>query len=263
MFGSWYIIGDNSVKTEVTCGPVFEEYKRFSVIVFVGQPVIEIINLSGMYDHYDLSRFEDVLIRDLKGLKGVKLYVDEEGELLISRSLGSPLGIHLIDIGDYHYITRLYLSKVNEAFDLLVLDNHRDDQEPRFPGLRSCGSWIRDSIESMGETLSSVKLIKGDGSFEYLKGSFDSKRPLYISLDKDILDKKECPTNWDQGQLSVSDVLSVLEAEIRDRIILGTDISGGVAPDALGASEEILMNERVDQKITTFLRKEGNYALRS
>ncbi len=228
-----------------------------------GQPVIEIINLSGMYDHYDLSRFEDVLIRDLKGLTGTKLYVDEEGERSISRSLGSPTGIHLIDIGDYHYITRLYLSKVNEAFDLLVLDNHRDDQEPRFPGLRSCGSWIRDSLDLMSETLSSVKLIRGDGSVGFLKGSFDKDKPLYISIDKDILDKKECPTNWDQGDLSLSDIIAVLGSEIKDRELIGIDISGGVVPDLNGVSEEILINERVDLEIIRFLRKDGNYALRS
>lgn len=33
-------------------------------------------------------------------------------------------GIHFLDSGNYHYVTKLWLDQVKEPFDLLVLDHH-------------------------------------------------------------------------------------------------------------------------------------------
>ncbi len=216
----------------------------------------EILNLSGMYDHYDLSGFGEFEKKDIINTPGTKLYVDTEGERSIRDHISEKAGykIHLIDIGDYHYITRLYLYNIKEAFDLLVFDNHRDDQEPMIEGLRNCGSWIRDAISDLPDTLSSVKLVRGTEDISFLKGSFLKERPLYISIDKDVLSPEICPTNWDQGDMSLDEMISILKSETEGRRIISFDICGGPAPGEYKDSD-IKMNEEVDRELITIIRQ--------
>jgi len=49
----------------------------------------------------------------------------------------------------------------------------------------------------------------------------------YLSIDKDVLAQSEARTNWDQGQLLVSDLQAVIDA-LRGRIV-GSDITGEVS----------------------------------
>ncbi|MCR4589980.1 MAG: hypothetical protein K5668_04110 [Lachnospiraceae bacterium] len=215
---------------------------------------MDILNFSGMYDEYDLSLFREHRMIHLKGIGGTKLYIDEEGEKeIIKKIKGSDSRVHLIDIGDYHYVTRLYLYEIKEPFDLLVFDNHDDCKEPEFEGIRSCGSWIKDAMEDMPETLASVKLIKGDEDIRYLKGEFDRERPLYISVDKDVLSEELCPTNWDQGEMTVEELTRHIRSESEGRRILGLDICGGPAPGTALNIEDIIKNQSVDMAIIALL----------
>lgn len=214
----------------------------------------EVLNLSGMYDNYDLSGFGNVRLIDLKGVSGTKLYVDNEGERAIREKIchdGSSF-FHLIDTGDYHYITRLYLYDIREPFDLLIFDHHDDDQEPEFEGMRSCGSWIRDALFDMEDTIASVKLIKDKAEECMIKGSFEKRRPLYVSIDKDVLSKEVCPTDWDQGDMVLSEMESIIRRETEGRRILGVDICGGPAPAVSYDRGAITLNQDVDMAIIGF-----------
>ncbi len=51
--------------------------------------------------------------------------------------------------------------------------------------------------------------------------------PVYLSIDKDVLDPDEARSNWDQGCLHVSDLEQAIEA-LRHRLI-GSDINGEVS----------------------------------
>jgi len=120
-------------------------------------------------------------------------------------------------------------------------------------GLRSCGSWIRDALHDIPEILRSVKLIRSEKDRRYLKGFFDKERPLYISIDKDVLAFDVCPTNWDQGDMDLRVMLDILRDEVSDREIAGVDICGG--PSLRDASDtDIRKNESVDREIIDFLR---------
>ena len=55
-------------------------------------------------------------------------------------------GIHFLDNGNFHYLTRFWCEKITEDFALVVYDHHVDLRNPVFPGLMSCGSWIRDIL---------------------------------------------------------------------------------------------------------------------
>ena len=214
----------------------------------------DVFDLSGMYEKYDRALLDMNLI-DLKDVRGTGLYVDSEGERAIREAIrdrcSSP--VHLIDTGDYHYVTRLFLYDIREDFDLLVYDHHDDNKPPEFQGLRSCGSWIKDALEDMGDILCSVKLIKGKDDISFLKGSFDVRRPLYISIDKDVLDKEICPTNWDQGDMTMEEIVGSLKEEIKERRILGVDICGGPSGGPGAKDSDVAKNQMTDMAIIASL----------
>lgn len=53
-------------------------------------------------------------------------------------------------------------------------------------------------------------------------------RPLYISIDKDVLDPRVARTNWDQGRLSEAGLMGALDL-LRARPLVGSDITGDVS----------------------------------
>lgn len=54
----------------------------------------------------------------------------------------------------------------------------------------------------------------------------DSGLPLYISLDKDILNRSCAVTNWDQGEAQLEDVLACIKEAASCRSIIGVDVCG-------------------------------------
>ncbi|MEP7041695.1 MAG: hypothetical protein ABI843_01455 [Dokdonella sp.] len=54
-----------------------------------------------------------------------------------------------------------------------------------------------------------------------------STRPVYLSIDKDVLSPEVARTNWDQGRLGDADLFRVIDA-LRGRLI-GSDITGDVS----------------------------------
>lgn len=190
--------------------------------------MITALDFSGMYGFYDFSDFGKVRVIDMKDLSGTRLYIDRESEEVIRERTGN-IGstVRLIDTGDHHYMTRLFLYDLKEPFDLLVFDNHNDSQPPAIEGMRSCGSWIRDALSDLPELISSVKLIQGNDRTTMIKGAFSEERPLYISIDKDVLSEDICPTDWDQGDMGLSGLEALLEKESKGRRIAGFDICGG------------------------------------
>ena len=146
--------------------------------------------------------------------------------------------IHFIDSGNYHYMTRIWLEKISEPFDLLVFDNHTDMQPPAFGGLLSCGGWIYDSvmelpllqkiiligpdeeafsrvepeIQEKVKFLSREKLQEMELSeiLDFVKEQV-GKNSLYISIDKDVLCPEDADTNWSQGDMRLEIMIRCLE----------------------------------------------------
>ncbi|QPF76792.1 hypothetical protein G8A07_23540 [Roseateles sp. DAIF2] len=54
------------------------------------------------------------------------------------------------------------------------------------------------------------------------------RRPVYLSIDKDVLDPRVARTNWDQGRLSEAGLMTALEL-LRGRPLVGSDITGDVS----------------------------------
>ena len=81
--------------------------------------------------------------------------------------------------------------------------------------------------------------------------------PIYISVDKDVLDEKYAVTNWDQGEMSLYMLEEVLKVLVTDYDVIGIDICGvfpeeNSIPDFLRAER---INTGSDEELYHFLRK--------
>lgn len=54
-----------------------------------------------------------------------------------------------------------------------------------------------------------------------------SDAPVYLSIDKDVLDPADAATNWDQGRMRVSELLEAV-GHLRPRLI-GSDVTGDIS----------------------------------
>ncbi|MBQ1348351.1 MAG: hypothetical protein IIY58_03180 [Aeriscardovia sp.] len=237
---------------------------------------ITIMSLSKAYDGQEFYRELPHRVLDLRDIQGTSCYLDSEAqEEIVRRMEEVPQGgIHFLDSGNYHYLTYLWLRKVQEPFWLLVFDNHTDMQPPAFGDLLSCGGWTLKALETLPllegvvlvgpeedafrqTDLSLHRRVRFFGS-ESLALSFDalyeelmhlSKVPsLYISLDKDIFCLRDAVTDWDQGWLTLEDFLPLLSFLLTEREkqglgLLGFDICGD-GKEALG--EDALVNDRTN-----------------
>ena len=261
-----------------------EENKNNKIIRMTDMGETVVMNFSGIYkdqnfykDHSD----EKIFWTELNHLSGCNCYCDAEASEQIRREIQKYTGngIHFIDSGNYHYMTRLWLEKLQVPFRLLVFDNHTDMQPPAFGGLLSCGGWIAASLEEL-LLLQEVILIGPDEeayaqvdpdlqqkvrflSREKLsmmaaeeKESFfknlDTDLPLYISVDKDILCKEDASTTWSQGDMHLSELMSFLEVILEQQNVVGMDVCGECDPDS--CSEDFL-NDHANEAILKLWEK--------
>lgn len=87
-------------------------------------------------------------ILDFTTLSGTNGFCDDAAADEIRRRIADfpARGLHFLDNGNFHYLTRFWCEKITEDFALVVYDHHVDLRKPVFPGLMSCGSWIRDVL---------------------------------------------------------------------------------------------------------------------
>ena len=87
-------------------------------------------------------------ILDFTTLPGTTGFCDDAAADEIRRRIADfpARGLHFLDNGNFHYLTRFWCEKITEDFALVVYDHHVDLRKPVFPGLMSCGSWIRDVL---------------------------------------------------------------------------------------------------------------------
>ncbi|MBQ6603801.1 MAG: arginase family protein [Eubacterium sp.] len=185
-------------------------------------------------------------ITDCTGIPGTTGYCSPEAEEALKVKLAHipESGIHYIGNGNYHYASLFFLEKIKEPFDLIVFDHHTDMQESAFGPVLSCGSWVLFALERL-EMLENVRVfgppaeaVESLGAYDkeriafFTENSADrflsgtAKKPVYLSVDLDILAEKEYKTVWDQGGLSLkklSEMVSAINSSCR---VLGMDYCG-------------------------------------
>ena len=243
-----------------------------------------IMNFSGIYKNQNFYKNyaeEEIFWTELSDLSGCNCYCDAEASDRIRKEIQAftGKGIHFIDSGNYHYMTRLWLEKLQVPFRLLVFDNHTDMQPPAFGGLLSCGGWIAVSLEELPllqevilvgpdeeaytqvepdlqqkvlflsrEKLSTMTAEEKEGFFNNLSEDL----PLYVSVDKDVLCKGDASTTWSQGDMHLSELMSFLEIVLERQNILGMDVCGECDMDS--CSEDFL-NDHANEAILRLWEK--------
>ena len=243
-----------------------------------------ITNFSGIYKNQNFYKNyaeEEISWTELSDLSGCNCYCDAEASDRIRKEIQAftGKGLHFIDSGNYHYMTRLWLEKLQIPFRLLVFDNHTDMQPPAFGGLLSCGGWIAASLEELPllqevilvgpdeeaytqvepdlqqkvlflsrEKLSTMTTEEKEGFFNNLSEDL----PLYVSVDKDVLCKGDASTTWSQGDMHLSELMSFLELVLERQNILGMDVCGECDMDS--CSDDFL-NDHANEAILRLWEK--------
>ncbi len=243
-----------------------------------------IMNFSRIYKNQNFYKNyaeEEIFWTELSDLSGCNCYCDAEASDRIRKEIQAftGKGLHFIDSGNYHYMTRLWLEKLQIPFRLLVFDNHTDMQPPAFGGLLSCGGWIVASLEELPllqevilvgpdeeaytqvepdlqqkvlflsrEKLSTMTAEEKEGFFNNLSEDL----PLYVSVDKDVLCKGDASTTWSQGDMHLSELMSFLELVLERQNILGMDVCGECDMDS--CSEDFL-NDHANEAILRLWEK--------
>ena len=175
-----------------------------------------ICNLSGAYEEQGLldSLPCEAISLNLRDIEGTVCYCDQDAAREIEARLPEVLPkIRFIDSGDYHYMTYLLAMREKEPFSLLLLDNHPDNQEPEFRGVLSCGGWVKTLKENC-PMLQEVLTI-GPERKEYPDGWAKGKR-VYVSLDKDIMNKDYARTDWSQGEFTLEEVEDIIRKVVEE-----------------------------------------------
>jgi len=177
--------------------------------------------------HLDDTYFYQIKLReiatmeiDLRFLKEKKFMCPLHKLKFIEKRI--PINNSLISFigkGDYHYFSFVFLKLINEPFSLLVIDNHLDMRYSNDSFIR-CDSWIYNA-----GFLKNLKHIFYINSSNIDKAP-DTNLPVYISLDKDIIDRKYLKTNWTQGNLSPDQLFEFLSKIQSKNKIIGIDICG-------------------------------------
>ena len=216
-----------------------------------------IMNMSGIYREEKFWKGQETVWVEAEDITGTNCYCDEDARTEISCRIDkfSSEGVHFIDSGNYHYLTRLWIGKIKQPFRLLVFDNHTDMQPPAFGGLLSCGGWIAAALEELTNLRQVILIGPDEEAFSRVESEIQEKveflsrekllemeeaqvcafvskhvgkLPLYISVDKDVLCKDDADTNWSQGDMRLNTMLECLKRvrEICAEGILGVDICG-------------------------------------
>lgn len=95
------------------------------------------MNFSGIYRQQQFWRTGEIQRQNIswvevQELTGSNCYCDEEAAKVLKEKLKkfSAEGMHFIDSGNYHYMSRIWLEKLETPFRLVAFDNHTDMQLP-------------------------------------------------------------------------------------------------------------------------------------
>lgn len=220
-----------------------------------------ILDFSHVYCDEKIPKNDRVHWLDCSDIAECDLYCSKRAEEEI-RARIEPYGIrglHFLDSGNYHYVTGIMTEQIKQGFSLILFDHHTDMQKPMIEHMTSCGDWAgkvlktnpwlqqliligpqeRDIQQIYSEkeglvtstelreklvTFSAEEIQSGEAGNKISK--IKKNFPVYISIDKDILDEEYSETNWSQGKMSLPVLERLLMPFLKSGNILGIDICG-------------------------------------
>ena len=211
-----------------------------------------LLDFSHTYPQGIEKNIENLKRIDLSDLSGTTMYCSPEAKQEIEKRLTHyvPHGIHFLDNGNYHYMTKIFTEKIHHSFSLVLFDHHNDMHQPLIHDLTSCGSWAAEMLQEnaylkqlilIGPSPKTIKEIPEDfqkklvcisineieeDSAQKEIQKIDMSHPAYISIDKDVLDRYWARTNWDQGNMSIRTLEIILKEIFQNQKVIGVDICG-------------------------------------
>ena len=196
-----------------------------------------------------LSWLQEAQVLDFTSLEGSCCYCDAEARKKLEEAFPKPLPrLRWLDSGDYHYLSHLLALREREPFHLVLLDNHPDNQDAAFEGVLSCGSWVKE-MQEWNPQLRDVLAIGPPGcENEVPQAWLEARRGerVYVSLDKDIMDKEFARTDWTQGGHALEDVKRELGRLAEAMEIVAVDICGELAPSKGATPEDLRINKETN-----------------
>lgn len=242
-------------------------------------PKTLIVRFTGAPDAENLPEILGGDLLECRNMEGTNCYCDPAAEALLARRFRAfPVrGVHWIDTGDYHYCSKLWTDRIDAPFDLVVTDNHPDMQAPAFGDILSCGGWVRKALEG-NPYLREVWIVGIDPALKGECGGFGDRvhvvdreevarmapeevaaplsgRPVYLSVDRDVLDRTYARTDWDQGTMTLDWLCGFIDGLGARADLLGADVCGAITEEKGGKAEDFAVNR------TTALRLHGLFSL--
>ena len=203
-----------------------------------------------------LSWLQEAQVLDFTCLEGCCCYCDPEARKKLEEAFPQPLPrLRWLDSGDYHYLSHLLALRETEPFHLVLLDNHPDNQDAAFEGVLSCGSWVKE-MEGENPLLRDILTIGPPGCENEIPQAWLDKRRgerVYVSLDKDIMDKAYARTDWTQGGHSLEDMKKELGLLAQSMEIAAVDICGELAPSKGATPEDLRINMETNIELYQFI----------
>lgn len=227
-----------------------------------------------LQDFYKNSQFKRV---DLTNIHGVFGYCDNETLKRLKNIIlkEDTSGINFLGSGNYHYMTYLLMQKVDKPFTLVLFDHHTDMMNSLFGNLMSCGCWVKRALDE-NKMLKKVIIIGVEKKLidnidekyrnrvfcyseedikhnilwtSFLKDKID--KPIYISIDKDVIGKDEAKTNWQQGILTLEELREIFDFLVDNGEVISVDVCGECS-----SRDEIVANFYSDSIINSEANKE-------
>lgn len=283
-----------------------------------------LLDFTGVYDDEFVKNKTTLKWIDCTDISGCNMYCSKQAEQKIGKRIDAVgiHGIHFLDSGNYHYVTKIMTDRIKRPFTLVIFDHHTDMQKPLVEGMTSCGDWalkvlkenaylqqliligpdekdinaieitdknnttnnntseklitfsaqeingnrIKQSIASTNDSsadasynssidTTTASIPNATQDITYKINKIKSGIPIYISVDKDILDKQISETNWSQGKMQLSTLEKLLDVFLRKNKIIGVDICGECSkniplPEYMEAEEK---NKELNHELYQYL----------
>jgi arginase family enzyme len=100
------------------------------------------------------------------------------------------------------------------------------------------------------------KLLKEKDTLRQFEGEKLSG-PVYISIDKDVLDTGLPVTNWDNGTLSLAELKKLLSVILKNKRVIGVDICGELtySDDPLELLNCESLNNEINRELCRVIKK--------
>ena len=236
------------------------------------KPSLLIADFTGMYEaegFLQVLQDRGVPYRQVRlgDIEGTCCYCDPEAEAEIDRRLAQQPEerVRWIDSGDYHYVSKILAAREREPFTLVLVDNHPDDQAPAFGGVLSCGSWVKELRETC-PMLEEAWTLGPDHRIRNASGTVDREleegiddlvsalkgKRVYLSVDKDVLDRAFSRTDWSQGTYSLDTLKGWLDRLLRLDVV-AVDVCGGLSPAPGAKPQDLRVNGETDGELQEWI----------